>query len=282
MEQQRFGRGRVFTKKRIRFQCYGVKICVEADDPVYLKKTFELLEKVFPNSLAPAAANEIEYQFYIETRDGGRMNLYRNGETLIEETSEYFFDMVESQIRVTVAEFAAGKVFLHAGVVGWKGRAIVIPGHSFAGKTTLVAELIQQGALYYSDEYAVLDAGGLVEPFPKWLSIRGIIDDDTQLDCSIESLGGRAGIEPLPVGLVLIARYKKEKRMPRRFRPKRLTSGQATMEILRHTLPIRNNPKFVLEVLNKLTTRAIIVKTERGEAKEFAAALLEYLESQTD
>jgi hypothetical protein len=36
----------------------------------------------------------------------------------------------------------------------------VLPGRSFAGKTTLVAALVQVGAEYWSDEYPVLDAEG--------------------------------------------------------------------------------------------------------------------------
>src|SRR5690242_12664363 len=34
---------------------------------------------------------------------------------------------IESDLRLFVAAHAKGAVFLHAGVVGWKGRAIVIP-----------------------------------------------------------------------------------------------------------------------------------------------------------
>ena len=53
----------------------------------------------------------------------------------------------------------------HAGVVGWRGRAIVIPGRSHAGKSTLVAELVRRGAVYYCDEFAVLHETGRVHPY---------------------------------------------------------------------------------------------------------------------
>jgi hypothetical protein len=128
----------------------------------------------------------------------------------------------------------------------------------------------------------VLDADGNVEPFPKWLSLRGIIGEYTQLDCPVESLGGVAGTKPIPVGLILIARYQKAKKIPLRWQPKRLSAANGIMEILPHTLPIRNKPEIVLEVLNKLTTRAIIVKTVRGEASEFAPTLLNFFERHTD
>ena len=281
-----------FVGRQIKFQAFGVKIGIEAEKILHLEKIYRLLEKTFPNGFEKVEQQEIEYRFIIKsnktektekTEKGERFELFRNDEKVIEDAGgEFFFQMVESEIRITVAEFAVARVFLHAGVVAWKNQAIVIPAQSYSGKSTLVAELVKKGAVYYSDEYAVLDAAGNVQPFPKWLSLRGIIDPDTQLECSVESIGGIAGTKTIPVGMVLIAQYKREKKIPKRWNPRRLSSGQAMMEILPHAIPIRNKPKFVLKVLNNLTSRAIIVKTVRGEAKDFANTLLNYFTIQTD
>lgn len=272
-----------FTDEQIKFQAYGVKIGVKAERASYLEKVFPLLKKIYTNGLETVSEREVEFHFYIKRVNGKGYELYRNDEIIAESPlREIFFDSVESQIRVTIGEYARSKVFLHAGVVGWKGKAIIIPGKSYSGKSTLVAELVKKGALYYSDEYAVLDTDGKVQPFPKWLSLRGIIDPYTQLDYSVESLGGTAGSDTIPAGMVLIMRYDESVKTSRGWKPERLSAGQGMMEILPHTLPIRNEPKFVLEVLNKLVTRAIIVKTVRGEAKEFAETLLNYFEYQTD
>ena len=70
----------------------------------------------------------------------------------------FALDEIEARIRVQVATSSETRVFVHAGVVGWHGRAIVIPGESRSGKSELVTALVQAGATYYSDEYAVLDA----------------------------------------------------------------------------------------------------------------------------
>lgn len=276
-------REEIFGDNIIKFQKFGVKIGIRADRKTHLKEVSKRLERVFTRGFEFLDESDIEYYFEIRSKKGsGGGELYRNGEKIGGDANpEVFFNVVESQIRLTVGEFAVGKVFLHAGVVGWKGRAIVIPATSFSGKSTLTAALVRKGAEYYSDEYAVLDAEGKVEPFPKWLSLRGIIDPWTQLDCPVEDLGGRAGVETIPVGLILIARYRENKPIPKKWRPKKLRQGEAIMEILPHTLPIRNRPEFVLEVLNKLTKRAIIVKTVRGEAPDFAETLLNYLDLQT-
>jgi len=268
-----------FDGSQIKFKAFGVKIGIRAERKSYLEQISRRLLTVFPNGLEDVNEREIEFHFYIKSKQKGVYELLRNDEKLTDGAEKQkFFDSVESMIRVTVAEFAVGKVFLHAGVVGWKGRAIIIPARSFAGKTTLVAELVKRGAAYYSDEYAVLDDKGDVEPFPKWLSMRGIIDPWRQLDCSVESLGGTAGNETIPIGLILISRFDKQKKNPQRWKPRKLSRGEGIMEILPHTLPITNNPEFVLEVLNKLTSRAIIVKTIRGEAAQFAETLLKYFD----
>ena len=188
---------------------------------------------------------------------------------------ELVLKYLDFRIRLTIAEYAVERVFLHAGVVAWKGKAIIIPAKSFRGKTTLVKELTKLGAKYYSDEYAVLDDAGFVHPFPKMLSIRGLQDKYRQTDQTVESLGGVKGVEPLPVGMILITEFESGAS----WQPQFLSEGSGVMELLSHTIPIRYNPKFSLKVLNKTANRAIIVKTKRGEAKDFAVELLSFFEN---
>ena len=51
-----------------------------------------------------------------------------------------------------IAQRATDHLFVHAGVVAWRGSAILMPGRSFAGKTTLVRTFLEEGATYYSDD----------------------------------------------------------------------------------------------------------------------------------
>ena len=46
-------------------------------------------------------------------------------------------DRFEADMRLCVAYKARRRVFVHAGVVGWKGKAILVPGRTFTCKTTL-------------------------------------------------------------------------------------------------------------------------------------------------
>ena len=64
------------------------------------------------------------------------------------------------------------------------------------GKTTLVKALVEAGATYYSDEFAVLDKEGQVQPYPVPLSIRGN-NGHPAPKTPVESRGGQTGVEHL-------------------------------------------------------------------------------------
>ena len=70
---------------------------------------------------------------------------------------EFALMLLDSQLRLHLGVKAPDTVFIHAGAVAYRGRTIVMPGKSFAGKTMLVAALVDSGATYYSDEFAVID-----------------------------------------------------------------------------------------------------------------------------
>src|SRR6185312_3555780 len=109
----------------------------------------------------------------------------------------------ESKLALHVAAESRTFLFVHAGVVGWRGRAIVLPGRTHAGKSTLVAALVRAGATYYSDEYALVDGDGRVWPYPRPLSLRRARGP---VRVRPERLG-RVGRGPLPVGLVVLCRF---------------------------------------------------------------------------
>jgi hypothetical protein len=176
----------------------------------------------------------------------------------------------ERRMKMYVAEMARRRVFIHAGVVGWRGRAILIPGRSMSGKTTLIAELTRAGAEYYSDEYAVLDGQGRVHPYPQPLAMRKTASSK-QKKLSVEEIGGIAGSKPLPVGLVVITHYKPGAR----WRPAKLSAGQAALELLANTVPARREPEVVIPILRKAVVEATALQGARGDAKETARLILQ-------
>jgi hypothetical protein len=154
--------------------------------------------------------------------------------------------------------------------VAWRGRAILLPGRSFRGKSTLVAALVRAGATYYSDEYAVLDDRGRVHPYARPLSLRR----EGGLGAArlpVEALGGTVGEHPLPVGLVAVTHY----RAGAQWRPRRLSPGQATLALLNETVAARSRPVTALRTLHRVAAGAATFRGVRGEAEENAPLILQ-------
>jgi hypothetical protein len=274
MEQlERLGWAAGFT-----FTSYGVRIGVRTNRPEVLERLVELL----PPGYKPAASAAVERIYSLTVGGAGaRPNL--RGFTLLYGDSDRLartmelddaLDRFESDLQLYIAERARRRVFIHGGVVGWRGQAIMMPGRSFSGKTTLVAELVRAGATYYSDEYAVLDAHGRVHPFPKPLGMR-YDASARQTKLSVESLGGHKGSEPLPVAMVLISEYK----AGARWRPRRVSAGQGALALLDNAVAARHRPESVLTALRQVVARASVVKSKRGEASELATLLLRQVAS---
>ncbi len=253
---------------------YGIRVGIRTNRSEYLDQLLNLLPPVWKPSSVPL----VDRLFSLQV---GTAGLRKNGRqrhqlfedqrtTLSSKDLDRVLEVFEQSLKIYLAEMARGRVFVHAGAVGWRGKAIVIPGASHSGKTTLVAALIEAGATYYSDEYAVLDRHGRVHPFPTPLGMRepGSLN---QRRCQAEELGGETGTRPLPVGSVLVTRY----RPGARWRPSRLSKGQAVLEMLAHTVPARRRAQAVMATLPKAVTDAIALKGARGEAQEVASLILE-------
>ena len=182
-------------------------------------------------------------------------------------------ERLASDMQFYVAEASESRVFTHAGVVGWRGRAIVLPGKTFSGKTTLVAALVKAGATYYSDEYAVFDGRGRVHPYPRPLGIREG-KNGRLVKHTVEELGGSPGARPLPVGLVVLSEYKPGAR----WRPRTLSPGQAALALLANTVSARLQPRMALATLKRAVSRAPVLMGTRGEVEEVVDTMLSELE----
>jgi hypothetical protein len=200
----------------------------------------------------------------------GSYELERNGDVVSSGLAELVLDDFDWYLRRHIAENAPDHIFVHAGVVAHRGRAILVPGLSFSGKTTLVIALVRGGATYYSDEYALLDLNGMVHPYPKPLSIRLAGDGGRQTEHHVSQLGGSAGTDPVPVGLVVSTQY----RVDAQWRPVELSPSEAVLEVMPHVFPIADRLQASLAALGHAFAGVRTLKGDRGEADELAAELL--------
>jgi hypothetical protein len=214
---------------------------------------------------------EREIPHFTLMSEDGLEYLVRRDETFLARSSlEIALHVFDARLRGYIALHSPDRVFVHAGVVGHRGRAIVIPGASFSGKTTLVAELVRAGAAYYSDEYAVLDEQGLVHPYPKPLSIRARPGVGTHH--AVESLGGAAGTDPLPIGLIVVSQYRRDAT----WEPRQLTQGEAVLALFENTIPAQDRPEETMTALRQAVDGSGVVALagERGDAAEMIPQLL--------
>ena len=128
---------------------YGRRIGIRANHSEVLERLSDRL----PCGWRPAASPVVDELYSLVV--GGersrpnirRFNLAYVGAMQLARTMDLneALDLIESDLHLRIAERARGRVFVHAGVVGWRDRAIVIPGRTFSGKTTLVAALVRAG-----------------------------------------------------------------------------------------------------------------------------------------
>ncbi len=222
---------------------------------------------------------DVLYSYVVGGPNGGgrvrRYHLLYEDSTLVARSHEPqdLVDAFERRSRRTLAALVTEPVFVHAGVVAWKGRAILLPGASLAGKSTLVRELVRAGATYYSDEFAPLDAYGLVRPFATALQVRDGRSREVRLTPA--AMGCRVGRRPIRVGLVVLTRF----RQGARFRPRPLSRSRAAIELLRNVPAAARLGRRLFASVAETVAGAVVVKGDRGNASAAARAIIALAES---
>lgn len=163
---------------------------------------------------------------------------------------------------------------VHGGVVAHGGRAIILPGPTGAGKSTLVAELVRQGAPYLSDEYALIDADGCVHPYPRPLLLRDASGDDQAPRLATE-LGGTVARGPMPAGLIVGARHAPDATPVLQA----MSQSDGLLLLLRNTPQALADHPWIMAPMARAVARAACYGGPRGEARATAAAILELASS---
>jgi hypothetical protein len=249
--------------KLVSCSAYGVQVA--------LRTRFDLLEYL-PSPLIPAAAGEdpgtaphVRFDF-VEARSTEGRPLFvvaENGAGLFASSdAKTAAQTLESRVHLQVAALTDQAVFVHAGVVAWHGRALILPGPSHSGKSSLVAALIAAGATYYSDEYAVIGLDGRIYPFPRRLRLRSA-DEQEPSAASTASANGES-LDPLQPAWVMNLRYRPDGV----WDPKELTPGQTLLALLENTVAVRRQSELTLRTLKLAVGSATGWQSERGEADD--------------
>jgi len=260
------------TSHIVRFESYGVTAEVRFHPSIFPDDLYGVL----PPGWRPAGSNAASVVFGIDDvmTQGQRMHrLKRNGRVIAEcENVKDALHFLESRLQLYIAERTEQQVFVHAGAVEYQGKALLLPGRSFAGKTTLVAALLRAGANYLSDEFAVLDRHGRVHGYPRRLAMR----DENGLRVqrlTAEDFGSRIAVDPVPVGLAAHIRYKSEGK----WRVKETSLGTMALAMMNNTVCARRQPDAWMNVLGLALGSAKCIMGKRGDADDAARRLLALL-----
>lgn len=262
------------------FVSHGVRIGIRVNDPAVLDR----LTTCLPTGAEPAESPIVDDLYSVRVggaQPGTHLRHYHllywgSGRLARAMDLDEVFRTLASSLHFSVALGSRPWLFVHAGVVGWRGRAIVLPGRTMTGKTTLVAALVKAGTTYYSDEYAVFDERGLVHPYPKPLTLRSA-DGNGKHECTAAELRGTVGTTPLPVGLVVATAYHSNGR----WRPRTLSAGQAALALFDNTVVARLRPEAALTTFKHALRGAIALRGARGEAGDVVGALLDRVATST-
>jgi len=244
---------------------YGLRIGVRAQKGEMLEHLRDLL----PPGCTTARSTSVDRLYSVCVEDRAVV-VYADARRIARTPDQALaLGLLESDLHLHVAQHAHDRIFVHAGAVAFNGRAIVIPGRSMTGKSTLVAALVRAGASYYSDEYAVVDALGRVHSYPRLLSLRRGSGEPPRR-CRPEEFGGKAGVRPLRVGLIVVSRYH----AGHTWAPKRMPAGQAVLALCKNTVAARSRTDEAISSLVRLATGSLALRGTRGDADDTAARIL--------
>lgn len=257
---------------RLLFAVHDSRIGIQTDR----EELLEAVRAYLPPGAQPATGTA-DVWYTIADVDDGRGAVLRVGARSLahaDDASTLLADL-ESALHVQVARQARRSLFVHAGVVALHGRAVLIPGRSMSGKSTLVDALVRAGASYYSDEYAVLDARGRVHPYPKPLSMRQPGRARPRRVPVAAPVPLANGV-PVPPGLIVVTQH----RDGASWDPVPLGAGDALLALLANTVRVRRRPAFALEVLAAAVRGVPALSGARGDARATAHGILDHLLAQ--
>jgi hypothetical protein len=162
---------------------------------------------------------------------------------------------------------------VHAGTVTFDGRALLVPGVTHVGKSTLIAELLRRGATYFSDEYALIDAEGRVHPYPRALLLRN--GSGEQYPVLPRECNASVGEAPVPVGWILSLEY----RPLDGWRVTAVSQGEGLFTLLRNTPHLLAESPHLLETFRCAVAGATCYAGSRTDAVHAADQILRLIRS---
>jgi hypothetical protein len=238
-------------------------------------ETYTILERyVFP-SLPRLGNTTYETDIFVHIdRVADQFQLLVDG--VVVASASRTFNLVPDLIRAlddAVVQRLSGMRAVHAGTVLWGQRALLLPGITHAGKSSLVGELLRRGATYFSDEYALIDLEGRVHPYPRPLLLRN--GSPEQFPVLPAEFNARTGAAPAPVGWILSLEYQPEST----WSVAAISQSEALLILLRNTPHVLSESPDMVAVFQRAVAGAICYAGRRPDAPEAVSQILRLIGS---
>ncbi len=256
--------------KRLSFQSFGLSATVTLHGDV----SSEAMLPYLPPNRAPVSGAGADRNYVIDhayqnrSSNQPRYRVFFEKRLLAQSSDlEECFSALEGDLSMAIAtDSRHGLVFVHSGVVSLGDGALLIPGTSRSGKSTLVDVLVARGALYCSDEYAVIDGEGLVWPYLRQISLRTENCLGSGKKVSMQRFEGRIAMAstPLPVTGILGCQY----RAGSDWSCHPATPGQGVLQLLENAVSAQLDPGRTMKILSRAANGAKVKIGTRGEASD--------------
>lgn len=158
---------------------------------------------------------------------------------------------------------------VHAGAVSLKGKALLIPGSTHAGKSSLVAELIRRGGELLSDEYALVDEEGRIHSYPRPMLLRN--GSPQQSLVLPQDLNASFAHRPVPARWIMALDYDPQTG----WNIKEISQGEAVMLLLCNTPHEMEQSPQMISYFSRLAAQVVCYSGTRGDVADAADRVLE-------
>jgi len=183
-------------------------------------------------------------------------------------TLETLIPQLQSLLDRRMVDRFSNVVAIHAGVAACGGSAILLPGPSHSGKSTLVAELVRRGCAYFSDEYALIDPMGLAHPYPRAMMLRN--GEAAARPVLASEWNATVGCGPAPVALVLALEYAPGAT----WNIRRVPQSEMLLTLLKNTPHSVSESRDLVAPLLRTSKGAACFAGVRGEAGDAAGRIM--------
>jgi ketosteroid isomerase-like protein len=189
-----------------------------------------------------------------------------SGYATVEEMMDSILDLWHHPLALRTKDVTV----VHAGVVAFGSRAVVFPGRSGAGKSTLIHMLVQRGATYLSDEFAMFDAGGGLHAFGKPISLRlprlgaerdefngpSLSEHNNRLHVHVSAPPAR---ERFACAVILCVAFREGSV----WQPQQMSRSEGYFELVRNTVTARIRPAEMMTSLSAALNGATVFRADR-------------------